>query len=200
MGLWFIWCLSNLSVRILLSSATIFTKGICVKSSYRCFPLSVFSSQSLNLRGRRGTTDDIATIPLQPSLSSAALRESPNFIPTHSISSSVFLSFLLLSLSPAELSLHAGGSWAIPSEFSFLHIVSRDVNNRSVRLANFVTLAEFLAADLYIGKYVSQAIFVRHMPWHKWKKLLDLPKFCLVCLVGPTLNDNTGSLLVVSLE
>ena len=75
-------------------------------------PLSVFSSQSLNLRGRRGTTDDIATIPLQPSLSSAALRESPNFIPTHSISSSVFLhvSFLLLSLSPAELSLHAGGS------------------------------------------------------------------------------------------
>ena len=67
---------------------------------------SGISSQSLNLDGRRGTIDDFATIPFHLSLSSAALRESPNSIPwcyLH-ISSSVFLSFLILSLSPAELS------------------------------------------------------------------------------------------------
>ena len=64
------------------------------------------SSQSLNLGGRWATTDDIATIPFHPSLSSAALRESPNSIPWCylPISSSVFLSFLLFSLSPAGLS------------------------------------------------------------------------------------------------
>ena len=67
--------------------------------------MSVSSSQSLNLGGRRGTTDDVATILFHPSLSSAALRESPKPIPVHlPISSSVFLSFLLLSMSPAELS------------------------------------------------------------------------------------------------
>ena len=67
-------------------------------------------SQSLNLGGRRGSTDDVATIPFHPSRSSAALRESPNSIPVHSLMlsshpSSVFLSFLLLSLSLAELPL-----------------------------------------------------------------------------------------------
>ena len=48
---------------------------------------SVFiSSQSLNRGGRRGTTDDVATIPFHPSLSSAALRESQkNSIPIHSL-------------------------------------------------------------------------------------------------------------------
>ena len=45
----------------------------------------LISSQSLNLGGRRGTTDDVATIPFHPSLSSAALRESPNPIPFHSL-------------------------------------------------------------------------------------------------------------------
>ena len=67
----------------------------------------LLSSQSLNLGGCQGTTDDVATIPFHPSLSSAALRESSNPFPIHSLmlSSHVFLSFLLLSLSPAELSL-----------------------------------------------------------------------------------------------
>ena len=46
---------------------------------------SHLSSQSLNLGGRWGTTDDVATIPFHPSLSSAALRESPNPIPIHSL-------------------------------------------------------------------------------------------------------------------
>ena len=67
------------------------------------------SSQSLHLGGRRGTTDDVTTIPFHPSRSSTAFRESPNQIPSIPwcylpISSSVFLSFLLLSLPPAELS------------------------------------------------------------------------------------------------
>ena len=74
----------------------------------RCCLISHLTSQSLNLEGRRGTIDDVATILFHPhpSLSSAALRESPNTIPVHSLmlSSRLFLSFSLLSLSPAELS------------------------------------------------------------------------------------------------
>ena len=55
----------------------------------------LISSQSLNLGGRRGTTDDVATIPFHPSLSSAALRESPNPIPVHSLMLSSHLFFCL---------------------------------------------------------------------------------------------------------
>ena len=47
-----------------------------------CKPIS---SQSLNLEGRRSTTDDVATIHFHSSLSSAALRESPNPILVHSL-------------------------------------------------------------------------------------------------------------------
>ena len=58
-------------------------------------------SQSLNLGGRRGTTDDVATIPFHPSLSFAALRESPNPIPVHSLMLSSHLFFCLpLLLAP----------------------------------------------------------------------------------------------------
>ena len=57
----------------------------------------VISSQSLNLGGRRGTSDDVATIPFQ----SAALRESPNHIPVHSLMLSFHLFFCLpLFLAP----------------------------------------------------------------------------------------------------
>ena len=59
----------------------------------------LISSQSLNLGGRRG--HDVATIPFHPSLSSAALRESPNPIPVHSLVWSSHLSFCLpLLLAP----------------------------------------------------------------------------------------------------
>ena len=58
------------------------------------------SSQSLNLGGRRGTTDDIATITFHPSPSSAALRESPNPIPVHSLMLSSHLFCLPLLLAP----------------------------------------------------------------------------------------------------
>ena len=60
---------------------------------------NLISSPSLNHGGSRGTTDDVATIPFHPSLSSAALRESSNSMSIYS----VFFSVLLLSLSPAEL-------------------------------------------------------------------------------------------------
>ena len=61
----------------------------------------IISSQSLNLGGRRGTTDNVATIPFRPSLSSAALRESPNPIPVHSLMLSSHLFFCLhLLLAP----------------------------------------------------------------------------------------------------
>ena len=61
----------------------------------------LISSQSLNLGGRRGTTDDVATITFYPSLSSAAPRESPNPIPVHSLRLSSHLFFCLpLLLAP----------------------------------------------------------------------------------------------------
>ena len=59
------------------------------------------SSQSLNLDCRRGTTDDVATIPFHLSLSSTALRESPNPIPVHSLMLTFHLFFSLpLLLAP----------------------------------------------------------------------------------------------------
>ena len=61
----------------------------------------LISSQSLNLGSRRGTTDDIATIPFHFSLSSAALRESPSHTPAHSSHLFFYLPLLLASLSPA---------------------------------------------------------------------------------------------------
>ena len=61
---------------------------------------SSFISQSLNLGGRRGTTNDVATIPFHPSLSSATLRESPNPIPVHSLILSSHLFCLPLFLAP----------------------------------------------------------------------------------------------------
>ena len=65
------------------------------------YSLSIISSQSLNLEGRRGTTDDVATIPFNPFLSSVALRESPNTIPVHSLMLSSHLFFCLpLLLAP----------------------------------------------------------------------------------------------------
>ena len=51
----------------------------------------------MNLGGRRGTTDDVATIPFHPSLSSAPFRESPNPIPVHSLMLSSHLFFCLLA-------------------------------------------------------------------------------------------------------
>ena len=44
----------------------------------------------------------------------------------------------------------------------------------------------------YIGKYVSQAILCQTYGLAQMKKLPDLPKFCLVCLAGPALNNNTA--------
>ena len=68
----------------------------------------------LNLGGRRGTTEDVATIPFHPSLSSAALRESPNLIPVHSLMLSSHLFFclpLLLAHCPLQNCLrHVRGS------------------------------------------------------------------------------------------
>ena len=69
----------------------------------RMFPNSFrpTSPQSLNLGGRRDTADDVATIPFHPSLSFAALRESQNPIPVHSLMLSSHLFFCLpLLLAP----------------------------------------------------------------------------------------------------
>ena len=74
----------------------------------------LISSQSHNLGGRPGTTDDVATIPFHHFLSSAALRESPNPIPIHSLmlSSQIFFCLPLRSFHcPLQnLLRHARGS------------------------------------------------------------------------------------------
>ena len=70
-------------------------------------------------------------------------------------------------------------------------------DNRSDRLANFVRLTEFFVRP-YVGKYVSQAILCQIYGLAQMKKLPDLPKFCLVCLAGPVLNDNTGQRKVIN--
>ena len=77
------------------------TKKQGIQLSQPSPPHEVISSQSLNLGGRRDTTDDVATIPFHPSLSSTALRESPNSIPVHSLMLSSHLFFCLpLLLAP----------------------------------------------------------------------------------------------------
>ena len=75
-------------------------------SSFRAFTeisywLSLISSQYLNIGGRQGTTYDVATLLFNHSLSSAALRETPNSIPVHSLMLSSHLFFCLpLLLAP----------------------------------------------------------------------------------------------------
>ena len=85
----------------------IFVKRLALQNANaNCFPVinngvHLISSQSLNLGGRRVTTNDIATITFHPSLSSASLRESPNPIPVHSLMLSPHLFFCLpLFLAP----------------------------------------------------------------------------------------------------
>ena len=55
----------------------------------------LISSQSLNLAGHQGNTDDVATVTLHLSLSSATLMESPNSIPVHSLMLYIFPSLHL---------------------------------------------------------------------------------------------------------
>ena len=91
----------------------------------------LISSQSLNLGGRRGTTDDVAIIFFHPSLSSAALRESQSPIPVHSFMLSSHLFFCLPLLlapftapsrivfaMPEDLEM-----WPYPLSFHFLTMV-----------------------------------------------------------------------------
>ena len=73
----------------------------------------LISSLSLNLGGRRGTTDDVAIIPFHPSMSSAAIRESPNSIPVHSLMLYSHLLFCL-PLLLAPFTVHCGIVFAIP--------------------------------------------------------------------------------------
>ena len=75
----------------------------------------LISSQSLNLGGHRGTTDGVATIPFHPSLSSAALRVSPNSIPIHSLMLSSHL-FFCLSLLLAPFTVPCRVVFAVPED------------------------------------------------------------------------------------
>ena len=61
-----------------------------------CYLISshLISSQSLNLGGHRGTTNDVATIPFHPSLPPVAVRESPNPVRAHESFFSLVTSFI----------------------------------------------------------------------------------------------------------
>ena len=93
----------------------------------------IISSQPRNLGGRWGTTYDVATIPFYPSLFSAALRESPNSIPAHSLMLSSHL-FFCLPLLIALFTVPCRNVFAMPEDiemwpyhlsFRFFTIVRR---------------------------------------------------------------------------
>ena len=86
----------------------------------------LISSQSLNLGGRRGTIDDVATRPFHPSLTSAALRESPNPIPVQSVMLSSYL-FFCLRLLLAPFTVPCRIVFAIPEDLEMwpYHLSSR---------------------------------------------------------------------------
>ena len=113
---------------------------------------SLISFQFLNLGGRRGTTDDVATIPFHSSLSSAALRESPNPIPVHSLTLSSHLFFCLpLLLAPFTISCRIVFAmsedlemWPYYLSFRFLTMVRRSSGSPIafwilLRTSSFVT-------------------------------------------------------------
>ena len=91
----------------------------------------ISSYQSPNLGGRRGTTNDVVAINFHPSLSSAALRESSNSIPIHSLMLSSHLFFCLpLFLSPFTVPCRIvfampGVMWPYHLSFRFFTMVRR---------------------------------------------------------------------------
>ena len=108
----------------------------------------LISSQSLNLGGRRGTTDDVAIIPFHPSLSSAALRESPNPIPVHSLMLSSH-HFFCLPFFHAPFTVPCRIVFAIPEDlemwpyhlsFRFFTMVRRSSCNSSCILDSVANL------------------------------------------------------------
>ena len=118
-----------------------------VTAMFMAVNVAINSSQSLNLRGHQGTTDDVATIPFHPSLSSTAFRESPNPIPIHSLMLSSHLFFCLpLFLAPFTVSCRIVFSmpedlemWLFhPSFLFFSHCILDSVANLLVRHMVFV--------------------------------------------------------------
>ena len=115
---------------------SLFDPGLqCFRRSFKGYYKHnhLISSQSLNLGGHWGTTHDVATIPFYPSLSSAALRESPNSIPVHSLMLSSHHFFCLpLLLAPFTVPCRIVfampedlGMWPYHLSFCFFTMVSR---------------------------------------------------------------------------
>ena len=100
---------SNTSLPFASQWVYVYVYGLCLEHPIRNpADFHHISTQSLNLDGCRGTTDDVAAIPFHLSLSSAALRVSPNPMSVQSLMLSSHLFFclpLLLAPFPAELSL-----------------------------------------------------------------------------------------------
>ena len=107
--------------------------------------IALISSQSLNFGGRRGTTDDVATMPFHPSLSSAALRESPNPIPIHSLMLSSHL-FYCLPLFLAPFTIPCRIVFAMPEDLEMwpYHL--------SFRFFTMVALLSMMIITMMIGQ------------------------------------------------
>ena len=142
------------------------------------------SSQSLKLGGHRGTTDDVATIPFHPSLSSAALRKSPNPFPVHSLMLSSHL-FFCLPLLLAPFTVPCRIVFAMPEDlemwpyhlsFLFFTMVRRSLFTPTafwilLRTYSFVTWS-------FVGNVKKSSITIRvvcHYFCHVWTHLHFVP-------------------------
>ena len=76
---------------------------LCKQSSCIKQTVHLTLSHSLHTEGHWGTTGDVATIPFHLSRSSAALKESSNPIPIHSLMLSSYLFCLPLLLAPFSI-------------------------------------------------------------------------------------------------
>ena len=118
----------------------------CVIGLFETLICTISSHLSpLTLEVVEGTTDDVATIPFHPSLSSAALRESPNPISIHSLMLSSHL-FSCLPLLLAPFSVPCRTVFAMPEDlemwpyhlsFRFFTMVRR---SSCIRIAFWIVL------------------------------------------------------------
>ena len=101
--------------------------------SNNCLSSHLISSQSLNLGDRRGTKHDITTIPFHLSMSSAALRKSPNPIPVHSL---IIFSPLFYCM-PLLFRLHSTIVFSIDNNVNIASPCSKTVHTKFFKPLSF---------------------------------------------------------------
>ena len=127
---------------------------------------SHLSSQFLNLNGRRGTTDDVATIHFHLCLSFAAFRDSPNPIPVHSLMLFSHLFFCLpLLLAPFIVPCRA--VFAMPEDLEMwpyhLNFRSFTTGWSSCTLIAFWNLLRTSSFVTWFCRKCSELFYSRHL-------------------------------------